>query len=346
MNMTNSDPLHYDVAVLEGDGTKLDFRMNVVKLPDNIMGEANRDVFACAYVIPTHDHERDVEKKMSSIAEDDQTEENTQLKRHMKDVVQASLDPMFCVLENGTIGVANDPAVQLFGYTHEELKGKDVSTICPTAREVQNVLHFMNAPSINQHQITTATDKSGTKLSIELGLSLNQNFAGSSKPVYFANMKDLTALETHKSEIEHKDNLCQAMINASFDPMFCIDQRGKIVSLNDAARQAFGYTTEEFMGQNIKMICNDRDAIDHDKYLSRYLRTGEKRIIGRKRPLVARRKNGDEFPIELGVSEVCMANGEKMFCGYVRDRTQVSWLFLFSFRQTMWQYLILVWATP
>ena len=37
---------------------------------------------------------------------------------------------------------------------------------------------------------------------------------------------------------------------------------------------------------------------------------------------MARRKDGTEFHIELGVSEVLLKDGEKMFCGYVRDRTQ------------------------
>jgi PAS domain S-box-containing protein len=240
----------------------------------------------------------------------------------MKDVVQASLDPMFGLFEDGTIGEANNPAVQLFGYTYEEFIGRDITSICPTAREIQSVLRFMHAPHTNKQQLTTAIDKSGRELSIQLGLSLNQSFGATKELVYFAHMKDLTEFEAHKSEIEHKDNLCQAMINASFDAMFAIDQRGKILVVNEAACQAFGYTEGEFVGQNISIICNERDSKSHDKYLRHYLRTGEKRVIGRKRPLVARRKDGTEFHIELGVSEVKVSNGESMFCGYVRDRTQ------------------------
>lgn len=327
-NLTTSEPQHHDVAVLENDGTQLDFRMNIVKLPVELMGDANRDVFACAYVTPAHDYEIDKKQKNDiNVIEEEEgvtvpEKVDEELLRHMKYVVQASLDPMFSLYENGTISVANDPAVHLFGYSHEELFGKDIASICPTARQVQNILAFMHAPSTNKQQFTIATDKSGKELSIELGLSLNEHFDGSDKPVYFAHMKDLTALEEQKSEIEHKDTLCQAMINASFDSMFSIDQRGKILAANDAACQAFGYTREEFIDNNISMICNDRDAMNHDEYLQHYIRTGEKRVIGRKRPLVARRKDGTEFPIELGVSEVNLANGEKMFCGYVRDRTQ------------------------
>jgi PAS domain S-box-containing protein len=319
-----SEPQHHDATVIENDGSHLGFRLNLVRLPPELMGDANKDIFACAYVTPAHDHNHEngmLRDGIPSIAEEEGTE-SKQIRNHMTDVVSASLDPMMVLHENGTIAMANDPAVHLFGYSHSELVGKDIASICPTAREVQNILNFMHAPSVNKQQTTTVTTKSGKELSIELGLSLNQSFAGSNAPVYFAHMKDLTTLEEQREEIEHKDTLCQAMINASFDPMFGIDQRGKIMVVNEAACQAFGYTREEFVDKNISMICNERDAVNHDCHLRRYVRTGEKRVIGLKRQLVARRKDGTEFPIELGVSEVALPNGEKMFCGYVRDRTQ------------------------
>ena len=47
----------------------------------------------------------------------------------------------------------------------------------------------------------------------------------------------------------------------------------------------------------------------HDEYLARYLRTGEKRVMGLRRELPARRKDGSEFWIELGLTEVRTENG-------------------------------------
>ena len=249
-NLT-SEPQHYDVTVLEEGGIKLAFTLNLVKLPNELMGDDNQDVFACAYVIPAHDDQNGSPKNdnMHSIAEEGSMDDNQQLlHNHMRDVVQANLDPMLCIQEDGKIAIANDAAVHVFGYSHDEFNGKSLASICPTAREVQNILSYMHVPSIKKQQITTATTKAGLKLSIELGLSLNQTFSGSSEPICFAHMKDLTTLEEHKAELEHKDNLCQAMINASFDPLFGIDQRGKLVIANEAASQAFGNTNEECIG--------------------------------------------------------------------------------------------------
>mmetsp|Transcript_58995 Transcript_58995/g.144351 ORF Transcript_58995/g.144351 Transcript_58995/m.144351 type:complete len:152 (+) Transcript_58995:1324-1779(+) len=122
-----------------------------------------------------------------------------------------------------------------------------------------------------------------------------------------------------------KQALLQGMINASFDSMFEIDESGIIKVVNDSACAMLGYTREEFIGSNISMICGGGEATKHDMYMKRYLDTGVKHVIGRKRQVKCRRKDGSEFDVELGVQEVPLvgSSGEKKaFCGFIRDLTQ------------------------
>src|SRR5208283_4203409 len=58
-----------------------------------------------------------------------------------------------------------------------------------------------------------------------------------------------------------------------------------------------------------------------DEYLDRYLRTGERRIIGIGRVVVGLRKNGETFPMELQAGEFAFA-GSRYFTGFVRDLTE------------------------
>ncbi|KAK1734410.1 PAS domain-containing protein [Skeletonema marinoi] len=335
-NLQAGDPSSHDVTVIdEKDGSALGFRVSLVKLSPEMMGDedTNNDVFACAYVTPAHDHENtsssssrgplgkvdSMDRCIHKIIED----VSDHYEGHMKDVVEACGDPMFSVFEDGTIGTANGYGAHMFGYSQEELSEMNISSICPVVRDIQKIAQCMNGSAMKHHeQKTTALHKSGRSFNVDMCLSLNNSFAGSEEPVYFAHFKDLSAFEDHETELEHKDNLCQAMCNASFDPMFSIDQTGTILVVNDAACSMFGYSREEFINNNISMICNEKDSQSHDKYMERYLRTGKRRVIGIKRPLVARRKDGSEFHIELGVSEVNLPDGKKVFCGYVRDRTQ------------------------
>lgn len=322
--MHTNVPDHHEVIVEEEDGTKLGFRVNFVKLSSGMVGhvEGNEDAFACAYVIPAPVHDK--EDSFSNTNADmykHSVVPDARLQSHMREVVEASLDPMFSVFESGIVWMANDAAVKLFGYSNSELNERNISEICFAARSEQKAIHGSQYLSVKNHR-ATAVNRFGMDIPVELSIRLMTSFDGTGEKVYFIYMKDLSILEEYKAQIQHKDTLCQAMINASFDPMFGIDQRGKIIVTNDAATNMFGYTKEEFIDHNISMICPPRDAKDHDKHLARYIRTGERRVIGRKRNLVARRKDGSEFHIELGVSEVMLSPGEKMFCGFVRDITQ------------------------
>jgi two-component system sensor kinase FixL len=60
---------------------------------------------------------------------------------------------------------------------------------------------------------------------------------------------------------------------------------------------------------------------NHDGYLERYLRTGEKRIIGIGRVVVGERKDGSTFPMELSVGEMRSSN-QRYFTGFIRDLTE------------------------
>ena len=63
---------------------------------------------------------------------------------------------------------------------------------------------------------------------------------------------------------------------------------------------------------------NAHDAKLHDGYIHNYLKKREKHIIGIGREVLARRKCGEEFPMDLSVSEL-MIHGQIYFTGIVRD---------------------------
>lgn len=133
----------------------------------------------------------------------------------------------------------------------------------------------------------------------------------------------MTIQEQHEKELQHRELLMQGMINSSYDPMFQINESGIITMVNNAAVSLFGWTREEFLGGNISMICGGIHAAAHGGYMKHYLETGEKKVIGRKRRVTAKRKDGTEFEVELGIQEVtCSDTNERVFCGFIRDLTK------------------------
>jgi PAS domain S-box-containing protein/diguanylate cyclase (GGDEF)-like protein len=83
----------------------------------------------------------------------------------------------------------------------------------------------------------------------------------------------------------------------------------------------FGYMPDELVGKNVSILMPEPFASKHDKYMQRYLQTGQAKIIGIGRELPAIKKDGTTFPMELSISEV--PNGhEQVFVGIIRDRTE------------------------
>ena len=109
-----------------------------------------------------------------------------------------------------------------------------------------------------------------------------------------------------------------AVLDTAVDGIVTIDGRGIVQSVNAAVEDMFGYTAEELIGHNVNTMMPSPYREEHDRYLERYLQTGEAQIIGIGREVEGHRKDGSTFPLELAVSEVEFP-GRRLFTGIVRD---------------------------
>ena len=87
----------------------------------------------------------------------------------------------------------------------------------------------------------------------------------------------------------------QSILDTVPDAMVVIDVRGIMQSFSSAAERLFGYRAEEVFGKNVSMLMPSPYREQHDSYLERYLRTGERRIIGIGRVVVGERKEDRRF---------------------------------------------------
>jgi PAS domain S-box-containing protein len=131
---------------------------------------------------------------------------------------------------------------------------------------------------------------------------------------------DVTEARRAQSMIAEREARLRSILETAPDGIITIDERGVIQSFSDAAEKMFGYAAGEVIGNNVNMLMHSPHRESHDGYLARYLRTGEKRIIGIGREVEAQRKDGTIFPMDLAVGEVNL--GEiRIFTGFIRDLT-------------------------
>jgi PAS domain S-box-containing protein len=110
----------------------------------------------------------------------------------------------------------------------------------------------------------------------------------------------------------------RALHDAAVEGIVTIDGAGIVQSVNPAVERLFGYRAEEVVGDNVSKLMPSPYREEHDGYVSRYCETGEARIIGIGREVVAQCKDGRTFPIELTVAEVEHDDG-RLFMGTIRD---------------------------
>ncbi len=127
----------------------------------------------------------------------------------------------------------------------------------------------------------------------------------------------------HQRETPESADYYTELIEFSADAIISIDERGTIELFNKAAEQLFGYTKQEAIGQNIKLLMPEQHSSKHDQYLKTYRDTGTVNIINRWREVEGLRKDGAPIAIEIGIREFWVA-GRRIFTGIVRDLTEIK----------------------
>jgi len=122
-------------------------------------------------------------------------------------------------------------------------------------------------------------------------------------------------------DVEARTAHLQSILDSIPDAMVVINERGLIQSFSSAAERLFGLSAAEVLGKNVKILMPSPYREDHDSYIERYLRTGERRIIGIGRVVVGLRADGSTFPMELAVGEMHVRE-QRFFTGFIRDLTE------------------------
>lgn len=129
---------------------------------------------------------------------------------------------------------------------------------------------------------------------------------------------DITERKQTELALIASEQRLAAVLDGVQSAVVTITGRGVVESFNQSAVQMFGYSAAEVIGQNVNMLMAQPYRGEHDGYLDNYERTGVQKIIGRRREVLAQRKDGSSFPIELGVFETVL-NERKFFIGSISD---------------------------
>jgi PAS domain S-box-containing protein len=207
----------------------------------------------------------------------------------------------------------NSHAEKLFGYDRTELIGRSIEVIIPERhREKRPGFQslFFNSPgagaSVARGELF-ALRKDGTEFPMELGLN----------PLASPGSGLVLAVIVDATERKHAEERFRLVVESAPNAIVLVNQEGKIKLVNSATEKLFGYSSEELTGKTLEMLAPGRFKEIHPQFRDKFNAAPKMRSMGAGRDLFAMRKDGSEFPVEIGLSPLDSVEGNLVMASII-----------------------------
>lgn len=221
---------------------------------------------------------------------------------------------------HGRITSWNDAASWLFGYTSSDVMGRTFPDSPDDARAFQRVFQRVLKGETVRNAEVVRMRKDGLRVHTRVCAAPLRDNDGTITGAITVN-EDIGLSREALAELRQQEARWRTVLETVPDAIIVIDHRGAIQSFSSAAERQFGYSADEVIGQNISILMPSPYREEHDRYIDRYQKTHQRRIIGIGREVVGQRKNGTVFPMYLSVGEGKL-EGQSLYVGIIHDITE------------------------
>jgi PAS domain S-box-containing protein len=238
-----------------------------------------------------------------------------------QDIADSSPDALVALSIDGKVLYWNKGAERVFGYPREEAVGASVmDLLVPADRIEETQLAIQN--TLQRGQViyeSTRRRKDGSIIYVDVTKSVVRDERG--VPLYLiANKKDITHLK-----VLREANIIvvryQGLLDSLPDAVIMANDAGRIVLANVHAETMFGYRKHELVGEAVEILLPDRYGAAHIAHRSRFFHEPRTRSMGEGLELYGRRRDGAEFPVEIGLSPIETEEGTLVMSA-IRDVTE------------------------
>jgi PAS domain S-box-containing protein len=216
-------------------------------------------------------------------------------------ILESALDCIIGIDQEGTIVEFNAAAEKAFGYSRTEVLGKQVGeTIIPgswrdhTGLGMTHHLTTREGPIFGKRIEMPAVRADGTEFPVELALT-RIDVGGS--PMFTAYLRDVT-------DRKRSDEKFRLAVESAPNAMVMVNQEGKIVLVNSQTEKLFGYHRDELIRQSVDILVPNKFRDAHPDYRAGFFAHPQARPMGAGRDLYGLRKDGTEFPVEIGLNPI------------------------------------------
>lgn len=232
---------------------------------------------------------------------------------HLTTIIESIPTAIVMVNDSGQIVLINAQTEFLFGYTREQLLGEPVELLVPHRfRHHHPGLRSSFFKDASARPMGSGRDlfglrRDGTEFPIEIGLS----------PIRTGDALYVLSAIVDITERKRLESRFRATVESAPTAMVMIDPAGTMVLVNTETAQLFGYTTAEMLGKKVEMLVPERFSHHHPTLRTNYFTQAEARRMGEGRDLFGARKDGSEFPVEIGLNPITTDEGSFVLAAIV-----------------------------
>ncbi|HEY8938195.1 MAG TPA: PAS domain S-box protein [Cyclobacteriaceae bacterium] len=245
-----------------------------------------------------------------------QLAEQERLAQQNIQALEEAVDAVIQIDSSKSITFYNKAAEKMFGFSKTEVIGQNVKMIVPLEHRsvhdnyVDNNIRTGINKVIGSGRDLQATRRNGEKFWINLSLS---KIKLGDEILFTAFIKDITA-----ERFDRERNI--QILEQAVDSVITIDEDKSILFFNKAAEKMFGYSREEVLGKNVKMIVPMEHRANHDQYVDSNIKTEVNKVVGSGRDLSMTHRDGSKFWGNLALSKVNV-DGKLQYTAFIKDIT-------------------------
>jgi PAS domain S-box-containing protein len=215
-------------------------------------------------------------------------------------VVETAPNAIVMIHASGLIEMVNAGAEQIFGYAREEMLGRHVEMLVPERFRGhhpalrKSFLADPRARPMGAGRDLFGLRKDGSEFPIEIGLNPIETEEGT---MVLSAIVDISA----RKRLEER---FRRVVEAAPNAIVMINAAGRIEMVNAQAEQMFGYARQEMLGHPVELLVPERLRAHHPGLRSSFFADPNTRPMGAGRDLFGVRKDGSEFPVEIGLNPI------------------------------------------
>ncbi|MCP3705570.1 PAS domain S-box protein [Paraburkholderia sp. CNPSo 3274] len=214
---------------------------------------------------------------------------------------------------DGRIVLVNAQTEKLFGYPRDELVGQSIEVLVPERfrsrhPEYRDAFYSdLKTRPMGAGRDLFARRRDGSEFPVEIGLN----------PVSTDEGMFVLAAVVDITERRRLEERFRQVVEAAPNAMVMVDQDGRIVLVNAQTEKLFGYPRNELIGQSIEALVPERFRGRHPEYRVSFFNNLTSRPMGAGRDLYGLRKDGSEFPVEIGLNPLSTDEGKFVLAAVV-----------------------------